>query len=64
MTDLSPSGRCFAERSALREPHAFLNSHDGVTGWVMARIGMKYHEPSAADTRSRIVDFFGRHLNQ
>jgi carboxymethylenebutenolidase len=42
--------------------HAFLNSHDGVVGWVMARIGMRYHESSAADTRARILAFFGRHL--
>jgi carboxymethylenebutenolidase len=43
--------------------HAFLNSHDGAVGWVMARIGMRYHEPSAADTRARILAFFGRHLH-
>jgi carboxymethylenebutenolidase len=43
--------------------HAFLNSHGGATGWVMARIGMRYHEPSAADTRARILAFFGRHLH-
>jgi carboxymethylenebutenolidase len=43
--------------------HAFLNTHDGATGWVMARIGMRYHEPSAADARARILAFFGRHLH-
>jgi carboxymethylenebutenolidase len=40
--------------------HAF---HDGATGWVMARIGMRYHEPSAAEARPRILAFFGRHLH-
>jgi carboxymethylenebutenolidase len=43
--------------------HAFLNSRDGGTGWVMDRIGMKYHESSASDTRARILAFFCRHLH-
>ena len=43
--------------------HAFLNTHDGATGWVMARIGMRYHEPSAANARPGILAFFGRHLH-
>lgn len=42
--------------------HAFLNAHGGGIGWVMARIGMGYHEPSAADARARIIAFFDRHL--
>ena len=42
--------------------HAFLNIHSGATGWVMARIGMRYSEASAADARARILAFFKKHL--
>jgi hypothetical protein len=44
-------------QQAAQTLHAFLNSHGGATGWMMARIGMKYHEPSASDTRARILAF-------
>ena len=44
--------------------HAFLEVHGGALGWMMARIGMSFHEASAADARERILDFFGRHLRQ
>jgi carboxymethylenebutenolidase len=46
--------------------HGFLNQHDGTIGvliTVMGRLlGVGYHEPSAADARRRIIDFFDRHL--
>jgi carboxymethylenebutenolidase len=46
--------------------HGFLNHHDGATGvliTVMGRLmGVGYHEPSAADARRRIIDFFDWHL--
>jgi carboxymethylenebutenolidase len=46
--------------------HGFLNHHDGTTGVLITVIGrlmgVGYHEPSAADARRRIIDFFDRHL--
>lgn len=42
--------------------HAFLESHGGALGWVMARIGMAPHEASTIDARKRILAFFERHL--
>jgi carboxymethylenebutenolidase len=46
--------------------HGFLNRHDGATGILITVIGrlmgVSYHEPSAADARRRIIDFFDRHL--
>ncbi len=42
--------------------HAFLNIHGGGVGWAMARIGMGFHEASAADAKSRIMEFFSLHL--
>ena len=44
--------------------HSFLEVHGGALGWVMALIGMRHHEPSAADARQRILWFFGHHLRQ
>jgi carboxymethylenebutenolidase len=43
--------------------HAFMNIHGGALGWVMTRIGMGYHEASAADAQSRILEFFRHHLH-
>jgi carboxymethylenebutenolidase len=43
--------------------HAFLNIHGGALGWAMTRIGMRFHEPSAADAQARILAFFGRYLH-
>ena len=46
--------------------HSFLNHHDGRPGVLMAVAGrlfsVGYHEPSAADARRRIVEFFDQHL--
>lgn len=46
--------------------HAFLNRHDRdelpFLFKVTARLGMDYHEPSAADARRRILAFFDTHL--
>jgi carboxymethylenebutenolidase len=46
--------------------HSFLNDHDAadlpVLFKISARLGMRYHEPSAVDARRRIVDFFDAHL--
>lgn len=46
--------------------HGFLNHHDGGVGVLIGVIGrlmgVGYHEPSAADARRRIVEFFDRHL--
>jgi carboxymethylenebutenolidase len=46
--------------------HSFLNHHEGGVGVlfrVLGRLmGAGYHEPSAADARRRIVDFFDFHL--
>lgn len=44
--------------------HSFLEAHSGVTGWIMARIGMRWHDQSARDARAHILDFFDRHLKQ
>lgn len=43
--------------------HGFLNIHGGSLGWVLARLGVRYDEGSAADARRRIETFFGRHLH-
>jgi carboxymethylenebutenolidase len=43
--------------------HAFMNQHGGLTGWVATRIGMGFHDASAADAKARILKFFGRYLN-
>jgi carboxymethylenebutenolidase len=46
--------------------HSFLNRHDGTTGILFGVIGRlmgaAYHEPSAADARRRIIEFFDLHL--
>ena len=47
--------------------YSFLNDHDQAEApaWavVMARLSRSaYHEPSAADTRQRIISFFDAHL--
>lgn len=42
--------------------HAFLNDHDGAVGWIMAKIGMRYDESAADDSRRRILNFFSLHL--
>jgi len=42
--------------------HGFLNGHGGASGAVMARIGMAFDAPAAADARARILAFFDRHL--
>ncbi len=46
--------------------HSFLNRHEGGAGILLAvmgrLMGAGYHEPSAADARRRIVDFFDRYL--
>lgn len=42
--------------------HGFLNAHGGATGAVMARIGMAFDAPAAADAQARILAFFDRHL--
>jgi len=42
--------------------HGFLNGHGGPTGALMARIGMAFDPPAAADAQARILAFFDRHL--
>lgn len=42
--------------------HAFLEVHSGKLGWVMARLGMRFHGASAADARQRILAFFAHQL--
>jgi carboxymethylenebutenolidase len=46
--------------------HGFLNQHNGALGvlvGVLGRLmGIGYHEPSAADARRRIIQFFDQHL--
>jgi carboxymethylenebutenolidase len=42
--------------------HAFLEVHGGRHGWLMARLGMRLHGPSAADARRRILAFFSDYL--
>jgi len=46
--------------------HSFMNDHDPadlpVVLKVTAKLGMRYHEPSAQDARRRIVAFFDAHL--
>jgi carboxymethylenebutenolidase len=42
--------------------HAFLEVHGGKLGWVMARLGMRFHGASATDARQRISAFFADHL--
>lgn len=42
--------------------HSFLEVHGGKLGWIMARMGMRFHEASAADAQRRILDFFATHL--
>ena len=42
--------------------HAFLEVHGGKLGWVMARLGMRFHGASAGDARRRILAFFADHL--
>lgn len=43
--------------------HSFLNQHDSILFAVSGRLmGGGYHEPSARDARTRIAEFFGRHL--
>jgi carboxymethylenebutenolidase len=47
--------------------HSFLNDHDPADAPVLTRVltrvtGMRFHEPSAADARARIVAFFDAHL--
>lgn len=44
--------------------HGFMNAHTGTAGWVMARTGMSFHEPSAADSQARILAFFHEHLGE
>lgn len=48
--------------------HSFLNDHDPsdlpVVFRISARLGMRYHEPSASDARRRIVAFFDAHLRE
>lgn len=48
--------------------HGFLNDHAADDLSVVMRVmfelvGVGYHEPSAQDARSRILAFFGAHLN-
>jgi carboxymethylenebutenolidase len=43
--------------------HAFMNEHKSrVFKFFKVAFGMGYHEPSAADAQTRILNFFGRHL--
>jgi carboxymethylenebutenolidase len=46
--------------------HGFINDHDGKLGVLLGVIGplvgVGYHQPSAADARRRIVEFFDRYL--
>ena len=43
--------------------HGFMNKHNGpVFQFFKFTFGMGYHESSAADSRARIIRFFGRHL--
>jgi carboxymethylenebutenolidase len=45
--------------------HSFLNDHQGPLPMVLrisSRLGLRYHEPSAADARRRIVGFFDTYL--
>ena len=43
--------------------HGFLNEHSGFAGRALARIGARFHEPSADDARARILTFFRRYLH-
>ncbi|MBS1952646.1 MAG: dienelactone hydrolase family protein [Cyanobacteria bacterium SZAS-4] len=43
--------------------HGFLNDHHGFAGWIVNRVGMGHHGPSATDTQARILKFFGEHLH-
>jgi carboxymethylenebutenolidase len=42
--------------------HAFLNDHRDAFSRLMKVVGIGLHEPSAEDTRDRIVTFFDHHL--
>ena len=47
--------------------HGFINDHDPADMTPLLTFlnkvsGTRYHEPSAADARRRIADFFSRHL--
>jgi carboxymethylenebutenolidase len=46
--------------------HGFLNQHNGGLGVLVAvlgrLLGVGYHEPTAADARRRIIEFFDQHL--
>jgi len=43
--------------------HGFMNEHNGpVFRFFKFTFGMGYHEPSAADSRARIIRFFVRYL--
>jgi carboxymethylenebutenolidase len=35
--------------------HSFLDAHGGFLGWAMGKVGMGFHEPSAADAQKRIL---------
>ena len=43
--------------------HAFMNIHTGLRGWLVARLGMTFHGPSADDAQKRILAFFQTHLH-
>ncbi len=45
--------------------HSFMSRLEGPLGWMGRRLPMRagYHEPSAEDAWTRMLDFFGRHLD-
>ena len=43
--------------------HGFLNHHGGVSGWIMARLGMRFDAAAAANAQARITAFFEQHLH-
>jgi carboxymethylenebutenolidase len=43
--------------------HGFLEIHGGKLGWIMTRLGMRFHDASAKDARRRILAFFAKHLS-
>jgi carboxymethylenebutenolidase len=44
--------------------HASMNIHTGFRGWLVARLGMSFHEPSARDAQRRLLTFFEAHRHE
>jgi carboxymethylenebutenolidase len=65
-TSLTAAGVPHDVREYPQANHSFLNNHDPgdmpLIFRISARLGMRYHEPSAIDARRRIVAFFRAHL--